>query len=129
QRCSFSDAELSAVNETRFYLKPGQAVVDPASGRPMLNAFESAAAITVTQNAPYPPDAEIAAAEPAPEPAADDAVGRFLACLSNDCAGCDLSGADLRRRNLSGADLSGAILVATNLHRAVLRETKLAGAN
>ncbi|RYE10048.1 MAG: pentapeptide repeat-containing protein [Hyphomicrobiales bacterium] len=129
QRCGFSDAEVSAVNETRFYLKPGQAVVDPASGRPMLNAFESAAAITVTQNAPYPADTGVASAEPTPEPAADDTVGRFLAGLSNDCVGCDLSGADLRRRNLTGADLTGATLVATNLHRAVLRQAKLAGAN
>ncbi len=130
QRCTLTRDDVSAVNETRFYLKPGQAVVDPATGKPMLNAFESSAYLTVTQTAPYaadPPD--VATQDEAPPPAADDAVGRFLAKLTNDCAGCDLSGADLRRRDLTGADLTGAKLVATNLHRAILRQAKLAGAD
>ena len=130
QRCTLERDDVTAVNETRFYLKPGQAVVDPATGKPMLNAFESSAYLTVTQTAPYPADDPAAPAQDAPPaPAADDAAGRFLAGLTNDCPGCDLSGADLRRRDLSGGDLSGARLVATNLHRAVLRQAKLANAD
>ena len=130
QRCTLDTAEFTGTNETRFYLKPGQAVVDPATGKPMLNAFESAASVTVTQRAPYPAsEPTAAAADEAPAPDADDAVGRFFAGLTNDCPGCDLSGADLRRRDLTGADLTGAKLVATNLHRAILRQAKLAGAD
>lgn len=129
QRCTLSRDDLSAVNETRFYLKPGQAVVDPATGKPMLNAFESSALISVTQATPYPANDATVIAEPSPPPAADDKVGQFMAGLTNDCPGCDLSGTDLRRRDLSGADLTGAKLVATNLHRAVLRQAKLAGAD
>jgi uncharacterized protein YjbI with pentapeptide repeats len=130
QRCTLSRDDISAINETRFYLKAGQAVVDPATGKPMLNAFESSAYLNVTQTAPYPADApDVAADDEAPPPAADDTVGRFLAGLTNDCPGCDLSGADLRRRDLTGADLTGAKLVATNLHRAMLRQAKLVGAD
>lgn len=130
QRCTLDRADVSAVNETRFYLKPGQAVVDPATGKPMLNAFESSAFMSVRQKAPYgPDDPNIAPRPEAPLPAADDPVGQFLAGLSNDCPDCDLSGADLRRRDLTGADLTGARLVATNLHRAVLRQARLAGAD
>lgn len=130
QRCSFASDELSAINETRFYLKPGQAVVDPATGKPMLNAFESSAFVSVRQNAPYPPDDPNLATRPVPPaPAVDDKVGQFLAGLTNDCPGCDLSRSDLRRRDLTGADLTGAKLVATNLHRAILRKAKLGGAD
>jgi len=130
QRCTLDTAEVAGTNETRFYLKPGQAVVDPATGKPMLNAFESSASVTVTQKAPYPADdATVVAADEPPAPAADDTVGQFLAGLTNDCPGCDLSGADLRRRDLTGADLTGARFVATNLHRAILRQAKLAGAD
>ncbi|HZY67829.1 MAG TPA: pentapeptide repeat-containing protein, partial [Devosia sp.] len=129
ERCTLTRDDITAVSEARFYLKPGQAVVDPATGRPMLNAFESAAFMEVKQNAPYPPDPEVATAEQPAAPAASDKVGQFLAGLTADCPGCDLSGADLRRRDLSGADLTGAKLVATNLHRTVLRGAKLAGAD
>lgn len=130
QRCTVTREDISAVNETRFYLKPGQAVVDPATGKPMLNAFESAAFLEVVQNAPYPADTpDVAVADKARPPAADDTVSRFLAGLTNDCPACDLSGTDLRRRDLTGADLTGAKLVATNLHRAILRQAKLGGAD
>lgn len=130
QRCTFDSGALSAINGTRFYLKPGQAVVDPATGRPMLNAFESSAFISVRQSAPYPPDdPTLAKKDPPPAPATDDKVGQFLAGLTNDCPACDLSGTDLRRRDLTGADLTGAKLVATNLHRAILRQAKLTGAD
>jgi len=130
QRCTLDTAEVAGTNETRFYLKPGQAVVDPATGKPMLNAFESSASVTVTQKAPYAADdATVVAANEPPAPAADDTLGQFLAGLTNDCRGCDLSGADLRRRDLTGADLTGAKFVATNLHRAILRQARLAGAD
>jgi hypothetical protein len=128
QRCTLERDDITANNETRFYLKPGQAVVDPATGRPMLNAFESSALLDVRQNQPYPtapPD--VARPSEAPPPAADDAVGRFLAGLTSDCPNCDLSGKDLRRRDLTGADLTGAKLVATNLHRTILRGARLNG--
>lgn len=130
QRCELDGDGFHASNETRFYLKPGQAVVDPATGKPMLNAFESSAYLNVVQSAPYPADEKAAPlVEPPPAPAADDKVGMFIAGLSKDCPGCDLSGADLRRRDLTGADLSGATLVATNLHRAILRQVNFKGAN
>ena len=130
QRCTLDRDGISAINETRFYLKPGQAVVDPATGKPMSNAFESSAAITVLQKAPHPADdPELGKKPDTPPPAPDDAVGQFLAGLTSDCPGCDLSGQDLRRRDLTGADLTGAKLVATNLHRAILRQAKLSGAN
>jgi uncharacterized protein YjbI with pentapeptide repeats len=130
QRCTLERDDITAINETRFYLKPGQAVVDPATGKPMLNAFESSAFLGVKQVAPYPADPPgIANEDAAPAPAADDAVGQFIAGLTNDCPGCDLSGADLRRRDLTGADLSGAKLVATNLHRAVLRQANFTKAD
>ncbi len=130
QRCTLANDDITAVNETRFYLKPGQAVVDPATGKPMLNAFESAAYLDVKQVPPYPADpVGVAPRDDAAPPAPDDAAGRFIAGLTNDCPGCDLSGADLRRRDLTGADLSGAKLVATNLHRAILRQATLANAD
>jgi uncharacterized protein YjbI with pentapeptide repeats len=130
QRCELDGDGFHATNETRFYLKPGQAVVDPATGKPMLNAFESSAYLNVTQATPYPADEETLPLVPAPHvPAAGDKIGMFIAGLSKDCAGCDLSGADLRRRDLTGADLSGAKLVATNLHRAILRQVNFRNAD
>jgi uncharacterized protein YjbI with pentapeptide repeats len=129
QHCTLTNDAITAENETRFYLKPGQAVVDPATGRPMLNAFESSAYLGVTQNTPYPADDPTLTAPDQPPPAADDVVGQFMAGLTNDCPNCDLSSKDLRRRDLTGADLTGARLVATNLHRAVLRRARLAGAD
>lgn len=128
QRCTLDRGDLTAVNETRFYLKAGQAVLDPATGKPMLNAFESSASISVAQSQPYPADTAVIAETPA-APVAADQRSQFLAGLTNDCPDCDLSNSDLRRRDLTGADLTGARLVATNLHRAILRQAKLAGAD
>jgi uncharacterized protein YjbI with pentapeptide repeats len=53
----------------------------------------------------------------------------FLAALSKDCRGCNLSGANLKRFDLTGADLAGANLTGANLHRAKLTGANLAGAN
>ncbi len=48
---------------------------------------------------------------------------------TNNCPGCDLSGAGLVMANLSGANLSGANLAGANLSRANLTGTDLRGAN
>src|SRR5947207_9332336 len=48
--------------------------------------------------------------------AAQDAAG-FLAGNTNDCPGCNLAGAQLKRRNLAGANLSGANLSGASFHR------------
>src|SRR5882724_1767007 len=53
----------------------------------------------------------------------------FLAGTSKDCAGCNLAGAKLKRRNLAGADLSGANLVGATFHRSNLRGANFSGAD
>ena len=47
---------------------------------------------------------------------------------TKECAGCDLSFANLSQANLNGADLSGADLRGANLARADLTEANLSGA-
>ncbi len=130
QHCELTTGTFHAINETRFYLKPGQAVVDPETGKPMLNAFESSAYLNVVEAMPYPADEKhTPLAPPPPAPATGDMAAQFIAGLVKDCPGCDLSGADLRRHDLTGADLSGAKLVATNLHRAILRGVNFTNAD
>ena len=53
----------------------------------------------------------------------------FLAGQSIKCPGCDLSGANLDRRDLTGADLSGANLRGATFSRTILRGANLAGAD
>jgi uncharacterized protein YjbI with pentapeptide repeats len=53
----------------------------------------------------------------------------FLAGKTKDCPGCNLAGAQLKRRNLGGANLSGANLAGASFHRAVLRGANLSGAD
>ena len=60
--------------------------------------------------------------------AAQDAAA-FLAGHTKDCPGCDLAGAQLKRRNLAGANLAGANLAGASLHRAVLRGANLSDAD
>ena len=48
---------------------------------------------------------------------------------TNKCVGCDLSGADLSRRQLANADLQAANLVGAKLTSANLSGAKLGGAN
>jgi uncharacterized protein YjbI with pentapeptide repeats len=48
---------------------------------------------------------------------------------TNKCIGCDLSGANLSRKQLVNADLQAANLVGANLSRANLTGAKLGGAN
>ena len=42
----------------------------------------------------------------------------FLAGRTKACAGCDLTGANFKRRDLTGADLTGAKLKDANFHDA-----------
>lgn len=131
QRCTITTDAATATATNRFYLKPGQTVVDPETGKPMVNAFESSASIEVLQKQPFPPAPDLPPT-PAPQPAipagASDAVVAFLAGKSKACVNCDLRGVDLRRHDLTGVDLSGADLGKANFHRAILRNAKFTGA-
>lgn len=129
QRCSIDAAGKTATVEAHFYLKAGQQIVDPVTGKDSINAFASAAQLEVIERQPY---AETAAATPSSVealPANATPAQRFLAGLSNDCPGCDLAGADLRRRNLTDANLAGADLTRAVFHRATLRNADFTGAN
>ncbi|MFO1185726.1 MAG: pentapeptide repeat-containing protein [Bauldia sp.] len=128
ERCRASARGVSAVAEARYYYRPGQRLIDPATGKPMVNAFESSARIEAVAD-PATPRLAAAPRPPKPVPAGATARDKFLAGASNDCPGCDLAGADLRRRDLSRANLRGANLQAATLHRANLRGADLAGAN
>lgn len=130
QDCTLTTDMLTATTKSRYLRKPGQHLVDPATGQPIANAFESSAQIEVVQNRPF-------ADEEAPAAAASSAQSikayetpreAFLAGATKDCPGCDLVGADLRRRDLTGADLSGADLSRATLHRVALRRADLSGA-
>lgn len=127
-RCTAEAADRTATVETHFYLKPGQQIVDPVTGKDAINAFASSAQLEVVQHQPYPETAASAADAVPDLPADATPAERFLAGLSNDCPGCDLSGADLRRRNLTDADLSGANLTRAVFHRANLRNADFSGA-
>lgn len=128
QRCSVETETKAAVVETHFYLKPGQRLIDPVTGKDNINAFASEAQLQVVERKPY--DEPIASEVGAPQALPADATPaqRFLAGLSNDCPDCDLSGADLRRRDLTDADLRGADLTRAVLHRAKLRNADFSGA-
>jgi uncharacterized protein YjbI with pentapeptide repeats len=132
QSCTIDTGSVLGTATNRFFLKPGQTVVDPETGKPMVNAFESSASIEVMQKQPFPPALDLPPATP-PQPAipagASDAVVAFLTGKSKDCPGCDLANIDLNRRDLSGANLSGAKLTTANFHRAILRGTNFANAD
>lgn len=128
RRCSTEGNGTSAVLQTRYYLRPGQAVIDP-QGRPMENTFESSSRLEVVQTDRTTPPLAVQAPAPAPAPDPTDARAMFLVGLSADCPGCDLAEADLRRRDLSNANLVGANLANATLHRAILRGANLSGAN
>ena len=132
QSCLHEEAGLRARVESRFYYRPGQQMIDPNTGQPMVNAFESRAWIEVLAVGPLP---EV----PRPPSAGRAVVTRdlllrrgevpFLNGETKNCPGCDLQDADLRRRDLSGANLEGANLEGAILHRANLRNANLYGAN
>ncbi|MGD9739821.1 MAG: pentapeptide repeat-containing protein [Bauldia sp.] len=128
RRCAIETDGVRAVLETRYYLRPGQAVID-AQGRPMENTFESSSRLDVVQLDLGQPALAVAPPPPAPTPAPTDQRATFLAGLSSDCPGCDLAGVDLRRRDLTDANLAGANLESATLHRAVLRGADLSGSN
>lgn len=125
--------------ETRYFRKRGQTAVSPL-GTPTEGYFESSTRLEVIAeallNALPVPAAPVAppvgpAAPPPASPAVATAEGRdaFLAGLTRNCPGCDLTLVSLKRRDLTGADLSGANLTDASLHRAVLRQANLSGAN
>lgn len=128
QRCSIDTETKTATVDAHFYLKPGQKLIDPVTGKDSINAFASDAQLEVRERRPYAKAAADAVAGTAVLPADASPVQRFLAGLSNDCPGCDLSGADLRRRDLTDAKLRGANLTRAVLHRANLRNADLSGA-
>jgi uncharacterized protein YjbI with pentapeptide repeats len=120
--------------QARLLRRPGQTQIDPVNGQIRVGYYESTARMEMYQvdasgnpiyggDAPAEEVAPVAAALPA------DPVQAFLAGAIIDCPGCDLAGADLRRRNLAGADLSGANLSGARLHRALLGGATLDGAN
>ena len=63
------------------------------------------------------------------QPASAQDVAAFLAGKTKDCPGCQLAGAQRKRRNLTGANLAGANLAGASFHRAVLRGADLSGAD
>lgn len=128
-RCTVETADRTATVETHFYLKAGQQVVDPVTGKDSINAFASSAQLEVIEREPYAaaPTTSVAASTAAAADAITP-VQRFLAGLSNECPGCDLKGADLRRRDLTDARLAGADLTRAVFHRANLRNADFTGA-
>ncbi|MCW5696500.1 MAG: pentapeptide repeat-containing protein [Bauldia sp.] len=121
--------------EARLLQRQGQSLIDPANGQLRPGYFISTGRMEMYEadadgnpiygdvgGTPVTPVTEIP-----PTPA--DPVEAFLVGAMNDCPGCDLAGADLKRRNLAGADLSGANLTGATLHRAVLAGAILDGAN
>ncbi len=119
----------------RLLRRPGQTQIDPANGQIRVGYYESAARMEMyladaSGNPIYGGDAAAAEAVAAiADTLPADPVEAFLVGAVNDCPGCDLAGADLRRRNLAGADLSGANLSGARLHRAFLGGANLDGAN
>lgn len=129
QRCTVETDTKSATVETHFYLKAGQKLIDPVTGKDSINAFASSAQLEVLERQPYAATPAVTATPSTELPADATPAQRFLAGLSNDCPGCDLSGADLRRRDLTEANLSGANLTRAVFHRATLRNADFTGAN
>ncbi|WP_197279320.1 pentapeptide repeat-containing protein [Devosia sp. A16] len=129
QRCTVETDTRTATVETHFYLKPGQKLIDPVTGKDSVNAFASDARLEVIEREPYAAAAALVDSPTQALPAGATPAQRFLAGLSNDCPGCQLGGADLRRRDLSGANLAGADLTRAVLHRANLRNADFSGAN
>lgn len=126
---------LAIATQERLFRRAGQSMIDPANGNLRPGMFVSTGRMEVYQtdatgNPVYGGAPKTAAAAPlAPAPAPTDARGAFLAGVSVDCAGCDLSKVDLRRRKLDKADLTGANLSGAILHRASLQGAKLDHAN
>ncbi len=129
-----TDDGYLVLTEQRYLRRPGQSIIDPANGQLRPSLFVSTSRFEL-----YQADADGrpilgGSARPVPPPdeaaiAADDREGLFLAGRTIDCPGCDLAGADLKRRVLAGANLAGANLAGATLHRANLERAVLDGAN
>ena len=120
--------------ETHYYYRPGQQRYDPHRPKLMVNEFESGARLEVLQVDPLPDEVidRLDATVPGRDLAAKSFPTEreaFLAGYGAHCPGCDLAGADLRRRDLTGADLTGANLAGAVLHRAILSRADLTNAN
>ncbi|MCW5696451.1 MAG: pentapeptide repeat-containing protein [Bauldia sp.] len=133
RECFQSEGDVERRVRIEHYRKPGQTRFNPDNQRLNVGSFSlfSAARLDIMRDTDLPPAGPVL---PPPEPAAapeatGDAVADFLTGASNACPGCDLTGADLKRRNLAGADLAGAVLTNANLHRANLADAILAGAD
>lgn len=128
---------LLITTEARLLHREGQTLIDPANGQLRPGLFESTGRMEIYRadasgqpvygDVGGTPAARVA--EAVQTPALSDPVQAFLAGQAKDCPGCDLTGANLKRRDLAGADLSGANLAGANLHRAKLGKANLAGAN
>lgn len=112
-------AGISRTVKSRFFRRTGQSTLD-ANNQPTQGLFESTARYEelLTED---PPNREQRLADLAAKPVnpADEVVER-----AENCPGCDLAGAIIRRANLKGANLAGANLKGASLHG-----TDLAGAN
>lgn len=128
QRCDKALADRHVTVESRQYYKAGQSYLDPVTGKPTINEFESRSSVEVIA-APG-----VVALPPPQQPASSHSVSAaspkdaFVAGLSRNCPGCDLTGLNFKRRDLSGADLRGADLTGTSFHRAILRGADLSAA-
>ncbi|MCW5697673.1 MAG: pentapeptide repeat-containing protein [Bauldia sp.] len=125
---------LLITTQARLLRRPGQTLINPVDGLPRAGYWESTSRVEIYQvDANGDPilgggDAPFAGEPPAAE-IPTDPLEAFLAGAVRDCPGCDLSGAQLQRRDLAGADLSDANLSGASLHRALLGGASLAGAN
>ena len=126
ERCELEQGGRRITSEARLYYRAGQQFLDPNTGLPMANAFESSARLEVLQVDRSQSDPVTAAVNPSQ---AGTQKERFLAGQSRDCPGCDLSASDLRYRDLAGASLAGAKLEGALLHGSSLRGADLTGAH
>ncbi len=111
--------------EQHNFRREGQAAIDPRENTPTQGQFESTTRFEEFLVEPIPDRAaKLAAIEALGPVPLDPVVER-----ARDCAGCDLTGANLKRADLRGANLAGADLTGANLHAAILTGANLAGAN
>lgn len=126
QHCVLAEDEagITRTLDTRFFRRAGQSTLD-ANNQPTVGYFESTARFEefLTRG---PADREQRLASLALQPA--DPIDETVARAQN-CPGCDLSGAILRRANLKGANLAGANLTGASLHAADLSGANLEGAD
>ena len=133
QDCRKFEDGLLYSTQARLLRRPGQTFINPADNLPQAGYWESTARLDIYEvddsgNLVHSEVVGDTVAGPSDQ-VPSDPVEAFLIGATNDCPGCDLSGAQLQRRNLAGADLAGANLSGASLHRTVLRGASLDGAN